>query len=346
MKKSIYTLLHLGFWLGYLVLVLIVFFLGTQGEEFEAGDGRYYFSFVTGGAIVPAVISFYACFYHLFNHYLQKQKVLQAVIGGLLIALGAVTIGVIFVALTSSVALGCIQQGLPYALSFMFAIALVFGIIALVIKGFITWFDELKLKEELVEKNHQMELALVKAQLDPHFLFNTINNIDVLIAKDPELASNYLIKLSDMMRFMLYETKAETIPLAQELAYIEKYVQLQQIRTANSNYVNYQVEGTPANRNVAPMIFIPFIENAFKHTGNKKTKEAVTIKIQIEKDAILFRCQNKFTAQNAPSNGQNGLGNGLIEKRLKLLYPKKHRLHIDQQGGNYTVELKLLHAAV
>lgn len=346
MKKSIYTLLHLGFWLGYLVLVLIVMFLGTQGEEFEAGDGRYYFSFVTGGAIVPAVVSFYACFYHLFNHYLQKQKIFQAVIGGLLIALGAVATGVLFIALTSSVALGCVQQGWPYALSFMFAIAVVFGIIALVIKGFLTWFDELKLKEELVEKNLQMELALVKAQLDPHFLFNTINNIDVLIAKDPELASNYLIKLSDMMRFMLYETKAELIPLSQELEYIDKYVQLQKIRTANNQYVNYRVTGKPANKLVAPMIFIPFIENAFKHTGNKKIDKAVDIDIQIEEDAILFNCKNRFEAQEAVTNGQSGLGNDLIEKRLKLLYPGKHSLRIDRKEGYYIVALKLSHETV
>ena len=84
-------------------------------------------------------------------------------------------------------------------------------------KGFFTWFSDIKLKEDLAEKNHQMEMALVKAQLDPHFLFNTINNIDVLIQKDPDIASQYLNKLSEILRFMLFETKAPKISLNKEI---------------------------------------------------------------------------------------------------------------------------------
>lgn len=346
MKRSLYTLLHLGFWLAYLILVLIIFFLATQGEEFEVGDSQYYFSFVTGGAIVPALVAFYTCYHYLFSRYLQRQKLIQAAIGGLLIAVIAQATGVLFIATTSAAALNCIRECWPYGLSFIFGIAVVFEIIALVIKGFLTWLEELKLKEELLEKNHQMELALVKAQLDPHFLFNTLNNIDVLIAKDPELASVYLIKLSDIMRFMLYETKAAAIPLSQELAYIEKYVALQKLRTANSDYVDYQVEGSTADKKVAPMIFIPFIENAFKHAGNKKVNQAVQIMVKIDEETVSFECRNKYTAHQAADNGHNGLGNDLIEKRLKLLYPAKHHLHIDRQDGHYTVTLKIFHEAV
>ena len=88
-------------------------------------------------------------------------------------------------------------------------------------QGFITWIDEINMKEELSLKNNEIELALVKSQLDPHFLFNTINNIDVLISKNATAASNYLNKLSEIMRFMLYETKTEKIFLAKELLYIE-----------------------------------------------------------------------------------------------------------------------------
>ena len=92
---------------------------------------------------------------------------------------------------------------------FIAFIAFIAGVIALVIRGFITWVDEIKLKDELKQKNHETELALVKSQLDPHFLFNTLNNIDVLILKDQKVASEYLNKLSDIMRFMLFETKAD-----------------------------------------------------------------------------------------------------------------------------------------
>src|SRR6185503_21279079 len=120
-----------------------------------------------------------------------------------------------------------------------FVIAAIHGTIALVIRGFITWYTEIKLKEELAQRNFEMELALIKSQINPHFLFNTINNIDVLITKQPELASLYLNKLSDILRYMIYETKTEKISLATELDYIEKYLELQKIRTTNPNYVNF-----------------------------------------------------------------------------------------------------------
>jgi sensor histidine kinase YesM len=106
-------------------------------------------------------------------------------------------------------------------------IGMICGIVALVINGFITWFNEIKLKELLKEKNNEMEMAMIKLQLDPHLLFNTINNIDALILKDSATASDYLNKLSDIMRFILYETKTDKIPLSKEIEYIDKYIALQ-----------------------------------------------------------------------------------------------------------------------
>ena len=115
--------------------------------------------------------------------------------------------------------------------------AFVNGIIGLVIRGFISWFNDIKIKESLSQKNFEMELNLIKSQINPHFLFNTLNNIDVLIEKDPPKASLYFNKLSAIMRFMLYETKTDKIPLAKELDYITQYIDLQKIRHANPDFV-------------------------------------------------------------------------------------------------------------
>ena len=142
-----------------------------------------------------------------------------------------------------------------------------------------------------------MEMALIKSKLDPHLLFNTINNIDALILKDAVEASNYLNKLSDIMRFMLYETMAEKILLSQEIEYIEKYIALQKIRTANVNYVHFTVTGNIGNKFIAPMVFIPFIENAFKHTNNKKLENAITVNIIITDKTIQLVCENKFDSK-------------------------------------------------
>jgi LytS/YehU family sensor histidine kinase len=226
-------------------------------------------------------------------------------------------------------------------LLFMSGLSLVHGIIALVMKGFINWYRDIKIKEELQQKNFATELALVKSQLSPHFLFNTINNIDVLIEKDATRASAYLNKLSDIIRFMLYETKGENIPLQKELAYIDKYIDLQKIRTANTNFIQYTAEGNTAAWSIAPMLFIPFIENAFKHSGNKKTDHAIVIRITAADKALHFHCENHTSENPMIGHKAGGLGNELIAKRLGLLYPGKHTLEMKKENNIFKVQLTI-----
>jgi len=223
----------------------------------------------------------------------------------------------------------------------MTLIGLVTGIVALVIRGFINWFNEKKLKEDLKEKNHEMEMTLIKSKIDPHLLFNTINNIDALIIKDAVEASNYLNKLSDIMRFMLYETMSEKIMLSQEIEYIEKYIALQKIRTANTNYIHFTVSGDVGNKSIAPMIFIPFIENAFKHTTNKKLENAITVNILITDKKVKMVCENKFDSKPKVRQINSGLGNELIQKRLQLIYADKHLLEINKNDELYSVHLTI-----
>jgi LytS/YehU family sensor histidine kinase len=207
-------------------------------------------------------------------------------------------------------------------------------------KGFITWYDDIQLKLELSRKNHEMELALIKAQINPHFLFNTINNIDALIKRDASAASDYLNKLSDIMRFMLYESKTEKIPLTKEISYIDKYIELQKIRTSNANFVKYEVQGDLTTIAIEPMLLIPFIENAFKHSENKKIREAIKIMIKNHEGKLYFECVNAYSDnQKAPSQG--GLGNELIQRRLELLYPNKHNFEVTNSDGYYRVRLKI-----
>jgi len=220
-------------------------------------------------------------------------------------------------------------------------IGLICGIVALVIKGFITWIKEIKMKEALREQNHQMELALIKSQLDPHLLFNTINNIDALILKDAVQASSYLNKLSDIMRFMLYETKADKILVSKEIEYIEKYVALQKIRTANEHYVQFAVTGNMGSKLIAPMVFIPFIENAFKHTNNKKIENAITVNIFIREENIQLVCENKFDPRSQVRKADSGLGNDLIQRRLNLIYAGRQTLEVHRTNELYSVHLTI-----
>lgn len=351
MKKSYITLLHLGFWLCYLFLIIVI--LGVQYGSEEEGvaeakivdAGKILFAF----ALVPSAICFYSFYFFLFPKYLIRKKIVLSIVYGIAISLASALIG--FMLLLSSLILSgdsedCLSNddqisGTIGAIVFSTFITLISGIIALVLKGFITWFEEIKLKDELTLKNRDMELALVKSQLDPHFLFNTINNIDVLILKNAEEASNYLNKLSDIMRFMLFETKPEKILLSKEIEYIQKYIELQKIRTANSHYVNFTINGKADGKQIAPMVFIPFIENAFKHTTNKKTENAISIVLTIKNETITFDCKNKFDPTRKLRSEKGGLGNDLIQKRLNLIYPDKHELEVTNQNGLYSVFLTL-----
>jgi len=338
MKKSIILLLHIGGWFCFIFLLLLLIGIYFQGEV-PADKLLYYFQILLSLLFIPTVSAFYACYFWLFPKYLRYKKMLLSFVFGGIIAVSAASLGMILLYNTAGSELEFTWTCLALPMLFMTILAFLSEMVALLIKGFLTWFEEIKLKEALQKKNHEMEMALVKAQLDPHFLFNTINNIDVLILKDANEASDYLNKLSDIMRFMLFETKTAAIPLAKELEYIEKYIALQKIRTANNSYVDYAVNGIVNGQTIAPMVFIPFIENAFKHTNNKKLEDAITIDIQIEKERIQMVCKNKFDPHRKNNKDSNGLGNELIQKRLQLIYPERHQLKIDHTNNLYSVSL-------
>jgi sensor histidine kinase YesM len=324
-------------------MVILGVLFDAQGEADEARIEKAFIT-IFFVALIPSVLSFYAFYYFLFPQHLRHKSLLLSAFYGLLIAVGTGSIGYI---LENNSGPACDEKGefsIVGILLFMSFIPLVSGVVALVIRGFITWIEEFKLKEMLKQKNVEMEMALVKSQLDPHFLFNTLNNIDILILKNATEASDYLNKLSDIIRFVLFETKTEQIALAKEIEYIEKFIALQKIRTANAQYVHYTVQGAPGHKKIAPMAFIPFIENAFKHTTNKKVENAITIHIQIEDQFIKLECINKYDAARKPQQAHNGLGNHLIEKRLQLIYQEKHTLAVTNENDLYSVSLTIFNA--
>ena len=348
MKKSVVLLVHLGFWLCYFILIGVVLAV-LYGSRASVEPGQVENAFVTIilFALIPSFISFYGNYYLVFPRITKQKNYFISILLEVVIPLFAGLVGYsALFALHGDQCLSGVEgdEADPVGLTLFIAfIAFISGVIALVIRGFITWSQELKLKESLKQKTHEMELALVKSQLDPHFLFNTINNIDVLILKDQQEASDYLNKLSDIMCFMLFETKSDEIPLEKEIEYIEKYIELQKIRTANSNYINYTVKGNPIGKTISPMVFIPFIENAFKHTTNKKIDNAIDIKITINNKHIILDCNNKTDPNRTTEQESNGLGNQLIEKRLNLSYPEKYKLEVSNQDNLYKVHLSISH---
>lgn len=348
MKKPVIILIHIGYWLLYLLLICLIFtVLGLhqlQNKPFDAYRfvTLIFASPITAITIATPFIAFYLFYTILFPRFLQTKKIGLALLVGILFCFLASLGGWAFLFLNPGFKSPLNQ---PFALfgitGIMMLLAKIHGIIALVIRGFISWYADIKIKEELTQQNHATEMALIKAQLDPHFLFNSLNNIDVLITKDSAKASAYLNKLSAIMRYMLYETKAESTSLCMELTYIEKYFDLQGIRTANPDFIEYTVNGNCNTIMTAPMLFMPFIENAFKHTANIKQGVGIKVSFNITPEEIYFDCSNLVNIKNADTNNSGGLGNQLILRRLELLYPNKHRINISATDTHYTVQLSI-----
>jgi two-component system, LytTR family, sensor kinase len=291
---------------------------------------------------VPGVISFYAAYLFAFKTYLQTKKFKFLLASALVVSVVAALVSMVLVSITISSAFWTADGsiGALLVLSILSSIAFVNFIMGLVIRGFVSWYNDLQIKEELTRRNYEMELSLIKAQIDPHFLFNTLNNIDVLILSDSEKASVYLNKLSDIMRFMLYETKTTKISLSKELAYISKYIDLQKIRTSRPDNIQLTVSEHVSGWTIEPMLFIPFIENSFKHYA---ISESGFIKVNISalSNSVQFDCSNSFEENSDKSDAFSGLGSELIEKRLRLLYPNRHELSVSSSSQVYKVRLTI-----
>ncbi len=205
------------------------------------------------------------------------------------------------------------------------------------------WYEKKQQTKLLKRQNLQSELALLKNQINPHFLFNTLNNIDSLIKSNPDKASHTLVELSGMMRYMIYDTNVEKAPLSKELEYIENYIEIQKLQYPNAHLVSYKVIGKPDNISVAPMMFIPFIENAFKHCTDKERENAIRFSFDLRDDRkILFFAINIADATHPISKDESsGVGLDVVKRRLDLIYPKRHSLEIRKENDLFCVSLSI-----
>ncbi|CCH57292.1 Inner membrane protein yehU [Fibrisoma limi BUZ 3] len=193
----------------------------------------------------------------------------------------------------------------------------------------------------LQQQYTQLELNFLKAQVNPHFLFNVLNSIYALTEEESPRAAEIVQQLSGLMRYALYDTSETLVPLAKELAFIRDYVALEQLRTAKRLTLELDLPHTVDDRyDIAPFILITFVENAFKHGVNSTTKKSwVKLSIQHKGNTLQMNVANSKPAQAKGAVGGLGLAN--VRKRLALLYPDQHTLHINDQADRFTVDLRL-----
>jgi two-component system LytT family sensor kinase len=205
-------------------------------------------------------------------------------------------------------------------------------------------FDYLKMQQRLAEvakEKAETELSFLKSQINPHFLFNSLNAVYFLINKENLEARNALHKFSDMLRYQLYEVKGTRIPIEKELSYLRDYVDLQKLRKDENYSVEFNCSPEVKGFSIEPLLLIPFVENAFKHISHK-TAEKNFVKLDMTRSNghFNFMIENSKEAERA-TELHGGIGLNNVKRRLELLYPEKHELLINNKEDSYKVDLTL-----
>ncbi|MGZ3873108.1 MAG: sensor histidine kinase [Mucilaginibacter sp.] len=217
---------------------------------------------------------------------------------------------------------------------------LVFLFLSAALKFTVDWFLNERIQRDLENQRLSAELSFLKSQINPHFLFNSLNSIYSLAYQRSATTPEAILKLSEIMRYMLYECNDNKVELTKELQYLQNYIDLQKIRFSNKAYIDYKIEGKVDSQQIVPLLLIAFIENAFKHGVANDPLTPIRLLIDVDDDHLHFFIQNKKHHNNRDAVGGIGLNN--VKRRLNLLYPNKYNLDIRDETDTYTVELSLV----
>ncbi len=185
------------------------------------------------------------------------------------------------------------------------------------------------------------ELAFLRSQISPHFIFNVINSVVALSRLNPVAVEPTLIRLSQLMRYMLYITDQEKVTLMQKEDYLRSYIGLQELRFQNMVKVNFNFAVSAPEKTIEPMLLIPFVENAFKHGTGDIADPAIDISLRSDNKTLAFSVQNTFNPNNKSEAENHGIGLNNVKRRLELLYPGRHCLLLDQTEHLYKVNLQI-----
>lgn len=218
---------------------------------------------------------------------------------------------------------------------------LIFSILGCLSKISFIWYKNQVKQRELEKQNITNELAMLRAQVNPHFLFNTLNNIKSLVMDIPLKAIISTGKLINIMNYMFFESSYDKVPFEKEIAHINNYLELERIRFANPDYIDFKISGNYSGIMIPPLIFMPFIENTFKHGDKLKPAPGIFIKFDITGTNILFEIKNFIKENYIMHNKKSGFGLTNIKRRLDLLFGDKYELLITSDNNIFKVKLNL-----
>jgi two-component system, LytTR family, sensor kinase len=334
MKRSHIVIIHLLFWL---IIVIIPFSLTNFKGHFE--EESYYFLFQH---LLNALL-FYLTYLLLIPFIFRRLSLKKAIITGL--------VYILFMSLLRFLISPAIREftgaferfppNLGMRIFYAINWTVLFTIYPLIIYLSIEWYKERNSRFELMKERKQGEIDLLKSQVNPHFLMNTLNNLYSLVYQGSSNASDAVLKLSDLMRYMLYDTQTEFVSLENEIKYLKSFIELQMLRFTNKELVKFEIDGDPTGKLIVPMLLVPFVENAFKHGNKNLNGLGISIKMTIEDNQMTFEVGNHKASQTAEKISDSGIGLSNIRMRLEHQYPGKHELLIDDSPQKFEVRLTL-----
>ncbi len=351
-KKHLRILTHILFWVT--VLAFYTYFYGHTYDD-------YHSTFLFVCLLLPITIATtYFLNYYLIPKYLLKKKykffVLYAIYS--LIFSTYFELVVIFLAYIIFADLNIDKMNPLTKDIFFLMVGLYFVVFfAVAVKMLKNWYqiqrnnqqlNKEKLEAELRLK--EMQLELLKGQIQPHFLFNTLNNLYGLTLSKSDNAPNVVLLISNLLDYLLYQCNAPEVGLQNEIDHLSNYLELQKIRYGANIRITFEVSGTITNQKIAPSLLLPFVENSFKHgVSNEVNDGFIAIKLRISGNDFYFNVENSKTNLDSEDTGRLSQGIGLanVKKRLGLIYPRHHRLIIENGENTYKASLYIgLHKTV
>ncbi|MBI9064066.1 MAG: histidine kinase [Marinilabiliaceae bacterium] len=340
--------IHLLFWLP-----LPIFLLSTSKHllfgTFITNEGNFEAA-VFYGLVFNAVL-FYVTLYQLLPFYFKQRRYFA----GLMLSVGFCFVMCVCEALVDYVFISTVytpsnlkgyeDSVLQYALLSSIIMNMPIFILSVSCRFVKDWYTNEKAKQKLKEEKLISELQFLKSQVNPHFLFNTLNNLFGMARQAKALSvADGIVKLSNMMRYMLYDSESEFVSLEKEISYLHDYIELQKLRIGTANKMDLQVDlnACQSQLKIAPLLLIPFVENAFKHGISVKEPSKISIGLHTDENTVTFKVSNSINKlrQNRHEDS-SGFGLKNVQKRLDLIYPDRSHLDIKEEEDIYSISLNI-----
>jgi len=349
-KITVQIVINIAAWACCLMLPL-VFYPRPREHEFNLFTDHYFstFFFVNIGIIIAF---YYLNTFVLIPKLLDRQKFLSY---GLLVLALLIFYG--FVPRIYHGLFGSLQapsaiprpvprpprnRTLPLLSPGNIAIFLMVFIFSTGIKVIQKWLRSEQRTREIANEKLKTELSFLKAQINPHFLFNTLNNIYALASDQSDQTAAAVMKLSNIMRYVLTEARNDLVPLEREILFTSHYIELQKIRLTDRTRIEYTINGDPLGRQIAPLLLLPFVENAFKYGISTREYSPISIRLEIKEGSVDFFVSNRKHYNTGLKMTENtGIGISNTRRRLDLLYPDNYDLQIQDRNNEFFVHLKI-----